>query len=157
MYDEVQDGSGYQFASIYDPRTGEILKTYYGPSSCFQEAMSCENYPYVPGSFDSASYYIKTPTPGENTRPIPTQRPAQGIKLNKKTIMLNDTVKITDIPRNAEVHIAGRTHVVADGVLEWSTPLPGVYAIAVESFPFLPWEGFVKVLDMEGGFELNEG
>lgn len=134
---------GYLEASLYDERTGRITVNLIGTV----DVLGAQGFPYVLGRYESDTHYIVNTQP--HGRPTPKERPAQTTEQDATVTTPGVPVVLSSLPRpGCEVRIAGQRYTVEDGVLEWSTSQPGVYAITVKAFPYLDWNGKVEVLEV---------
>jgi len=57
-----------------------------------------------------------------------------------------DTATINDLPDDCQVTIEGDTYTVTDNTFELTVPLPGIYTITIEKFPFIPKEVQIEAI-----------
>jgi hypothetical protein len=137
MYTEVTE---------YDAASGRIIGLHGGPV----EALRIDVKYSVPGSYDRNTHYIDLSGP----TPEPRARPAMPVTQDKASIGVNEPMTLAELPVPCRVTIGPATYDVPDGTLEWSSPMPATYKIKVEAFPYLDWEGEVKVV--ESGVHTDE-
>lgn len=90
--------------------------------------INMEGKTFVDGYFDGGEYYILN---GQ-----PTERPASPVTLSDLTLQ--------SVPMGSTLWINGERY-DAEGTVELEFPLPGVYSLRVECFPYKDWEGEVTV------------
>lgn len=126
--DEQLSPSDYTVVTRYDPTTGELGARRSGDWG----SICAEPYHFVMGEWDSAEYWI----PMGTWEACP--RPHFPIQQNKVKIASTgeDFAVFKDIPPATVVAVAGGEHVVADGVFEFATLLPGVYIVTFRNWPY---------------------
>jgi hypothetical protein len=124
----------------YDPTTGRLLR--YAAGMVKQEHAESV-YPdsdqailiYVgPTTIHHQFVYIDLTDPDN---PTPTERPPSPVTLTDLTLQ--------HLPVGGDLFIDGTRYEITDETVELAFPLPGTYALRVESFPFLDWTGSVTV------------
>jgi hypothetical protein len=130
----------YVSATHYDPNTGKIL----GQRTGFYRDILSEPYSYILGEGDSHTQYVDT----TNALLTIRARPHMEAHPDKTTITADgeDTMTLSSLPISCTVTIGGTVYTVPDGVLEWSTLMPGEYPITISAFPYLDWEGKVTAI-----------
>ena len=83
----------------------------------------------VEGEYDNRQWYILN---GQ-----PTERPASPVTLSNLTLQ--------GVPAGSTLLINGEGYEGVEGNVELEFPLPGVYSLRVECFPYKDWEGEVTV------------
>ena len=114
--------------TIYDKTTGKIIKTITATSKgSFLRNINGENY--VEGIFDSSVFYIL------NEKAVP--RPKMDINV-KGTTLIN-------LHDNCTIFINKEIFSVIGNEWEYKTDSTGEYPVVIESFPYIPWKGILKV------------
>lgn len=108
----------------YNSQTGEIGGVHVGDVNLFWPGMDA----VVEGEYDNREYYILN---GQ-----PTERPASPVTLSDLTLV--------GVPTGSTLWINGERY-DAEGDVELEFPLPGVYRLRVECFPYRDWEGEVAL------------
>lgn len=113
--------------------TGFITNGIWAPDTDFVEL----NYPpdggYIEGAFARETHYIDLTDPDN---PAPTERPASPVSRTDLTLH--------DVPVGSTLVINGDSY-AAKGTVDLEFPLPGVYSLRVECFPYLDWSDEVTV------------
>ena len=114
---------------VYDPKTGEILKTGICPGNDF-ELQNKDGEKIIEGIADQKEQYIQN---GEIVN-----RPQMPITINQTTVHADntDTIIISNIPTGATMIIEREVYTIDDGVAELTFENPGTYRIMIEKFPY---------------------
>ena len=110
--------------TVYDPRSGRILRTITGSADLPSQAFDGEAELDVFGN--AASHYVLN---GKIT-----ERPVLPVTQSGRTLT---------VPKNTRFSVRGPASaegVCADGVLEFAFPEPGTYTVKLELFPYLDKE-----------------
>lgn len=134
------DSNAFVEATRYDPQSGRII----GLRGGLLRDVESEGCPFVLGSGDGTTHYVDV----NAEPPALLPRPRMPVVQSAKQIPADGVtyVKLSGIPRGAEVFIAGESCVVGDGELEWASLLPGRFPITISLFPWLDWKGEVSVV-----------
>lgn len=87
---------------------------------------------YIEGHHDGNFSYVDV----SDTQPSIKARPASPVTRTDLTLL--------DVPTGSTLYINGERY-AAEGDVELEFPLPGVYSLRVECFPYKNWEGEVVV------------
>lgn len=115
-------------ATSYDISTGKIGMTMKSDAEDACEINHIDGMGWVLGAFRRDTHYVLN---GE-----PTERPSSPVSRTDLTLQ--------DVPNGATLWISGVSY-PAEGDVELEFPLPGVYSLRVECFPYKDWEGEVVV------------
>lgn len=127
----------------YEANTGRILYTTFTTPELVEKIGNDGEF-LIEGAGEAMTHYVDI----SQTPPIITERPATQTTQDKPTITAgsDDYLTISGLPQPCCVTIGTEDYDVPDGVLEWSSLLPGDYKILVTAWPYLDWEGKVTVL-----------
>lgn len=116
--------------SHLDQNTGRIMGKWVLPVSTLDLLPPGLTYPEV---LDGAVWYVDMDTM------TPVERPNMPLTVTKTNILANgvDTVMISGIPFGTRMTSPLGDAVVEDGVVEFTTTIPGEYAIHLSLFPYL--------------------
>jgi len=119
----------------YDIDTGQILSAGDVPEKQYKY----QTYDGVK-TLHSTEFYLDTTHYVDLVdSPQITLKPEMVITLDKSVIYSDDvdTAVIGGLPDDCQVTIEGDTYTVTDNTFELTVPLPGIYNITIEKFPFL--------------------
>lgn len=88
-----------------------------------------EGIGYADGAWDADTHYILNKQP--------TERPASPVTLSDLTLL--------GVPTGSTLWVNGERYEGVEGNVELEFPLPGVYSLRVECFPYKDWEGEVTL------------
>jgi len=131
--------------TIYDKITGQIIRAI-SISPQMKDIQVSVDEAYI----ESDAYYFQTEhyVSLTGSEPKLTLKQAMAITCDKSVIQSNDedVVTIEGLPDDCQVTIEGDTYTVTDNVFELTVPLPGIYNITIEKFPFLPKEVQIEAI-----------
>ncbi|CAM3843938.1 hypothetical protein [Parendozoicomonas haliclonae] len=113
--------------TVYNEKTGQIEGVISSSDMDGLYAQRREGFAVCLGEFDNGEKYIKA---GEVL-----DRPTMGISIQKPTTVGEDLV-ISGVPDNTLVFYPGGQAVIDDGVLEWTSEIPGTFRLTLTNFPY---------------------
>lgn len=74
-------------------------------------------------------------------------RPDMELRIDRGAVSIGEVASISGVPENCALAFGGETYHVSDGVVEWSSSLPGRYELLFACFPFRDETVVVEVVE----------
>lgn len=109
-----------------------------------KKSIDQEGRPYIEGRYDPDEYYVDLSSVPSRVE----KRPEMPVSQNLDTIRAdgNETLILSSLPEPCRTMIGAHKYDVEDGVLEWSTLMPGAYSVRIQAWPYLDWKGEVTAV-----------